>query len=200
MQFGYIRISSKDQNEGRQYDKMKALGIEDRFLFIDKQSGKDFNRPEYQTMRRMLRKGDLVFIDSLDRLGRTYEGVIQEWRHITRDIEADIVVLDNEALFDSRKFREMGDIGRLMEDQFLSLLAYIGAEERLRILQRQREGIQRSLALGLPYGRRKVGLTDRQKEIIHSWQDGKFTAVAAAREAGLSRRTFYRKAKELAES
>ncbi len=102
---------------------MLALGIEERMIFVDKQSGKDFNRPSYQTMKRILRKGDLLYLDALDRLGRDYEGIIYEWKHITRNIQADIVVLENETLFDSRKYREMGDIGKLMEDQFLNLLS-----------------------------------------------------------------------------
>lgn len=137
----YIRVSSKDQSVERQVAKMKELKIEERFIFIDKQSGKDFDRPQYQTMKKILREGDLLYMDSLDRLGRDYDGIIQEWKHITRKINADIIVLENSSLFDSRKFKEMGDMGKLMEDQFLSLLSYVAEQERKKIKQRQSEGI-----------------------------------------------------------
>ncbi|PGU74452.1 recombinase, partial [Bacillus cereus] len=120
MNIGYIRVSAKDQNIERQLKKMKDLQIEDRFIFIDKESGKHFDRPSYQSMKKIIREGDLLHIDSLDRLGRNYDGIITEWKYITRELKADIVVLDNETLFDSRKFKDMGDMGKLMEDQFLS--------------------------------------------------------------------------------
>ena len=141
MNIAYIRVSSKDQNPGRQLEKIKALGIDERFVFIDKASGRNFVRPEYIAMKRMLREGDILYIDSLDRLGRNYDGVISEWKEITRKINADIIVLDRENLFDSRKFKSMGNIGKLMEDQFLSLLSYLADEERNKIRSRQREGI-----------------------------------------------------------
>lgn len=141
MKIGYVRVSSKDQNQERQIKKMLELGIEERMIFVDKQSGKDFDRPGYQAMKRILREGDIIYFDALDRLGRNYDAVINEWKYITRELKADIVVLENASLFDSRKFREMGDIGRLMEDQFLSLLAYVADQERKKIKQRQAEGI-----------------------------------------------------------
>ncbi|MCD4542356.1 recombinase family protein, partial [Klebsiella pneumoniae subsp. pneumoniae] len=144
-----------DQNEERQIKKMLALGIEERMIFVDKQSGKDFNRPSYQTMKRILQKGDLLYLDALDRLGRDYEGIIYEWKHITRNIQADIVVLENETLFDSRKYREMGDIGKLMEDQFLNLLSYVAEQERKKIKQRQAEGIALAKSQGRHLGRPK---------------------------------------------
>ncbi|WP_242322101.1 recombinase family protein, partial [Bacillus cereus group sp. BfR-BA-01393] len=117
MNIGYIRVSSKDQNIERQFKKMKDLQIEERFIFIDRESGKNFDRPNFKAMKEIIREGDLVYIDSLDRLGRNYDGVIAEWKFITRELKADIVVLDNETLFDSRKFKDMGDMGKLMEDQ-----------------------------------------------------------------------------------
>lgn len=132
MKLAYVRISTKDQNAERQIKKMRELGIEERYTFIDKASGKDFNRPQYQALRLVIREGDLIYIDALDRLGRDYEGIIREWKYITREVNADIVVLENETLFDSRKFKNMGDLGRLMEDQFLSLLSYVAEQERKR--------------------------------------------------------------------
>lgn len=124
VRMAYVRVSFKDQNEGRQVLKMKELGVEDRFIFIDKASGRNFDRPNYKTLKNFIREGDLIYFDSLDRLGRDYDGIIEEWKDITRNLKADIVVLDNEELFDSRKIRSMGDLGKMLEDQFLSLLAY----------------------------------------------------------------------------
>ena len=114
----------------RQLIKFRELGIEERFIFVDKQSGKDFERPRYQAMRLMIRESDLVYLDALDRLGRDYDGIIAEWKYITRELNADIVCLDNETLFDSRKFKMMGDLGKLLEDQFLSMLAYVAEQEK----------------------------------------------------------------------
>lgn len=133
MKIGYARVSAKDQNPERQLKKFRELGIEERYIFIDKQSGKDFNRPQYQGMLLIIREGDLLYLDALDRLGRDYDGIIREWKYITRELNADIVVLENETLFDSRKFRTMGDLGKLMEDQFLSLLSYVAEQERKKI-------------------------------------------------------------------
>jgi DNA invertase Pin-like site-specific DNA recombinase len=152
---GYCRVSSMDQNETRQILKMKSHGIDDRYIFIDKKSGKDFNRLEYQLMKRFCEEGDLIYIDSLDRLGRNYDDIINEWKYITRKINANIVCLDNETLFDSRKFKSMGDIGKLMEDQFLSLLSYVAEQERKKIKQRQAEGIIIAKSRGKYKGRKK---------------------------------------------
>lgn len=110
---------------------------------MDKASGANFDRIQYQALRDRIREGDLIYIDALDRLGRNYDEVISEWKYITRTIKADIIILENETLFDSRKFRDMGDMGKLMEDQFLSSLAYVAEQERKKIRQRQAEGLHR---------------------------------------------------------
>ena len=141
MKIGYIRVSDKKQNPDRQIEKMLDIGIEERFIFVDRQSGKDFARPSYQSMKQVLREGDLLYLDALDRLGRDYDGIIEEWKDMTRNIGVDIVVLEQESLFDSRRFREMEELGKLMEDQFLSLLSYVAEQERNKIRTRQREGI-----------------------------------------------------------
>jgi DNA invertase Pin-like site-specific DNA recombinase len=205
--FGYVRVSSRDQNEGRQLAKMKALGIADRNIFVDKASGKDFNRPEYQTLRRALQPGDLVYIDALDRLGRTYDGIISEWKYITREIGADIVVLENQSLFDSRKFREMGDMGKLMEDQFLSLLSYVAEQERKKLRQRQREGIELAKAQGKRIGRPAVTfdtLSDEQRrtwrEVYPRWKADQVKAVEFMRLLGVKKTTFYKLVKEYEET
>ena len=165
MNIGYVRISSKNQNENRQIKKMKDIGIEDRFIFVDKQTGSGFNRPHYITMKKIIREGDLIYIDAFDRLGRNYDGCIKEWKEITRELGADIIILENPTLFDSRKFKSMGDIGKLMEDQFLSLLSYVADQERKKIRQRQAEGIALAKAEGKHLGRPRIALHTLSKSL-----------------------------------
>ncbi|OWA33019.1 recombinase [Saccharibacillus sp. O16] len=193
MKLGYCRVSSKDQNPERQRIKFSELGIEERFIFIEKASGKDFERPQYKTMRNLIRKGDLLHLDSLDRLGRDYDGIIREWKEITREIEADIVCLDNAELFDSRKFRSMGEIGKLLEDQMLSLLAYVADVERKKNLVRQREGIIVAQANGVKFGRPAIQLGDDFIRLYEAWKNNEITATAAFTALNMSRTTFYNK-------
>lgn len=201
--YGYIRVSTKDQNEQRQLHKMIERGVEARRIFVDKASGRHFDRPQYQLLRKILSTGDIVYIDALDRMGRNYDEVIAEWKYITRELQADIVVLENETLFDSRKFREMGDMGRLMEDQFLSLLSYVADQERKKIHQRQAEGIAVAKSQGKHLGRPQVTLSTLSKqqmniiEEIHSkWKSGEITAVMFMEMLDLKKNTFYKIMKE----
>lgn len=196
MKFGYVRVSSRDQNVERQIKKMQQLGIEERNIFIDKQSGKDFEREQYQLLRRFIRENDLIYIDALDRLGRNYDGVISEWKYITREINADIVVLENETLFDSRKFKQMGDIGKLMEDQFLSLLSYVADQERKKIKQRQAEGIAVAKAKGKNIGRPKHEIDKAFVDVYLKWKNNEITAVKAMNMLSMKSNTFYRRIKE----
>ena len=196
MQLGYARVSSKDQSPERQLLKFQQLGINDRFIFIDKVSGKDFNRPAYGVMRNMIRENDLIYLDSLDRLGRDYNGIIQEWKYITRELHADIVCLDNAELFDSRKFRSMGDIGQLLEDQMLSLLAYVADVERKKNLARQKEGIAVAKASGVKFGRPAVEVGADFIKQYERWKKEEITATAAFKSLGMSKTTFYKKVKE----
>jgi len=196
LKLAYGRVSAKDQNPERQLVKFRELGIEDRFIFVDKQSGKDFDRPRYQAVRLMIREGDLVYIDALDRLGRDYDGIITEWKYITREIGADIVCLDNETLFDSRKFKTMGDFGKVMEDQFLSLLAYVAEQERKKNRQRQAEGIEVARADGVTFGRPKQEIDDKFVQAYREWKAGALTATAAMQQIGMKKPTFYRRVKE----
>lgn len=196
MRFGYVRVSSKGQNIDRQLTKFRELGIEERNIFIEKQSGKDFNRFEYQALKRMLREGDELYMDDLDRLGRNYDGIIAEWKYITRVINADIIILDREALFDSRKFKNMGDIGKLLEDQFLSLLSYVADQERKKILKRQKEGIAEARKKGVKFGRKKIEITQTFIEAYNQWRSGEITAEKAMKMCDLKRNTFYRRVKE----
>ena len=176
---------------------MKEIGIEERFIFVDRQSGKDFSRPAYQSMKQVLRAGDLLYLDALDRLGRNYDGIINEWKDMTRNIGADIVVLEQESLFDSRKFREMGELGKLMEDQFLSLLSYVVAQEREKIRTRQQEGIAIARRKGVRLGRPRIEMTQEFVDVIGRWTHGEMTAREAMRICNMSPSTFYRRVDEL---
>lgn len=175
--YGYVRVSTVEQNEARQLATMKELGVERKNVFVDKASGKDTNRPQYQELRSMVQSGDLIYMDDLDRLGRSYDDVIDEWKYITRKVGADIVITSNAELFDSRRFKSMGDIGKLLEDQFLSMLAYVAEQERKKNKRRQREGIEIAKAKGKFKGR-KTKLVEGGKEevrrnaIIKDYQDG----------------------------
>jgi len=193
---GYARVSTKEQNLGRQLEKFKQLKIEERYIFTDKVSGATFDREQYQYMKKMIREGDLIYIDALDRLGRTYDGIIEEWKCITRKINADIVILENETLFDSRKFKSMGDMGKLMEDQFLSLLSYVAEQERLKIKKRQAEGIAVARKNGIPLGRPKAEIPSNFEDIYRKWKSGTIKGVEAIKLLDLKKTTFYSLVKE----
>ncbi|MDM5191219.1 recombinase family protein [Bacillus hominis] len=205
--YGYIRVSTKDQNEQRQLHKMMERGVEARRIFVDKASGRHFDRPQYQLLRKILNTGDIVYIDALDRMGRNYDEVIAEWKYITRELQANIVVLENETLFDSRKFREMGDMGRLMEDQFLSLLSYVADQERKKIRQRQAEGIAVAKSQGKHLGRPPFNLSAlSQKQLIiiegtyAKWKKREITSVRFMELLELKKNTFYKILKEYEEN
>lgn len=190
----YGRISSVSQNIERQVKKAKEMGVEDRFIFLDTKSGRDFERPKYQMMINMVREGDLIILDSLDRLGRSYDLIKQEWVRITRNLNADILILENETLFDSKKFKNMGDLGKLLEDQFLSLLAYLAEQERNKIRQRQAEGIQIAKSKGVKFGRKpKVTINDIAFiNVYYQWVENKITATQSHKQLGIGRSNFYR--------
>ncbi len=197
MKIGYCRVSTQEQDVTRQILKMQELGIKERFIFIDKATGKNFDRPEYQAMKKIIREGDVIYLDALDRLGRNYEGIIQEWKEITRESKADIIVLENEALFNSQKYREMGDIGKLMEDMFLALLSYVAEQEIKKRYQRQMEGQAVARAKGKHMGRPKCELPPNFMEVHRLWKDKKITAVEAMRRTGMKKSSFYKIVKSL---
>ncbi|MBJ8152945.1 recombinase family protein [Bacillus cereus] len=194
--FVYIRVSSADQNEGRQLGKMNALGIAERDIFVDKASGKDFDRPMYQALKSSLRKGDLVYVNALDRLGRNYDQIISEWKDITRNIGANIFVLENESLFNSCKFRTRSDAGKVMEGQFLSLFSYIVEQERKKIRQRQAEGIAVAKKECEHLGQPQAEITDAYKA-AKRWKAGEITAVQAMKEASVKKTTWYKLVKQV---
>ena len=191
---GYVRVSFKTQNPDRQiYKLMVEKGIEERFLFTDKATGVTFDRPGYDAMKKILRKGDCLYLDSLDRMGRDYDGIIKEWKHITRDLEADIVALDNEHLIDSRKFKDMGPLGALMEDQFLSMLAYVASSEREKNKQRQKEGIEAARRAGKHLGRPpSVSDWELFDRTAKRWVNGEITAAEACRITGCKKTSWYK--------
>jgi DNA invertase Pin-like site-specific DNA recombinase len=191
--FGYIRVSSKDQNESRQLDAIKKLGVDERDIFLDKQSGKDFNRAQYQILKRVLRKGDILYIHSLDRFGRNKEEILQEWNDITKNIQADIVVMDM-PLLDTTQYKD--SLGTFIADLVLQILSWMAQEERNRIRKRQREGIDVALQNGVVFGRPKVQMTDEFKEIYKRWRSGEMKAVMAMEELGIKKTTFYKLVKE----
>ncbi|MHB1167000.1 MAG: recombinase family protein [Carboxydocellales bacterium] len=187
--YGYCRISSSDQNEARQVQAMKEAGIEERYIFIDKQSGKDFNRPQYQIIKHALREGDLLIIKSIDRLGRNYKEIIREWQEITQSLKADIRVLDMD-LLDTTKHKDL--LGTFISDLILQVLAYVADQERRNIKIRQEEGILVAKAQGKHLGRPKAQYPDKWASIYDEWHSGKITAKDAMQKLNLKRTTFYK--------
>ena len=190
--WGYIRVSTREQNPDRQIAAMRAAGIQDADMVIEKQSGKDFDRPEYQKLLRRLRQGDALFIKSIDRLGRNYDEILEQWRAVTKDKGADIVVLDM-PLLDTRRGRDL--TGTLIADIVLQLLSYVAQTERDFIRQRQREGIDAAKARGRRFGRPRCQLTPEDADNIRRWRSGEIGLAAAERLTGLSRSTLYRLAR-----
>lgn len=191
--FGYVRVSSKDQNEERQMETMREKGIEERDIFVDKQSGKNFEREQYQLLKRVLRKGDVLYIHSLDRFGRNKEQILEEWNDITKNIQADIVVLDM-PLLDTTQYKD--SLGSLITDLVLQILSWMAQEERERIRTRQREGIDLALQNGAMFGRPKSAITEEFVQIYNRWKVGEMTAVKAMQKIGLKKTTFYKLVKE----
>ena len=188
MKIGYARVSTVDQNEARQMEALREEGV-DR-IYMDKKSGKDFNRPEYQKMIASLQKGDVLVVHSIDRLGRNYEEIITEWRKITKEIEADIIVQDMPLLNTSQN-KDL--TGTLIADIVLQLLSYVAQRERENIRQRQKEGIAIAKAQGKYKGRAKKKINKELFEDTKSrWQNGEITKIQFAEIVGVSRGTLYR--------
>ena len=187
--YGYVRVSSKDQNEERQVLAMRQFGIPDERIFIEKQSGKDFNRPVYLSLIRKLNPGDVLVIKSIDRLGRNYMESIDQWRMITREKKAAIVVLEV-ALLDTRISKDL--TGILISDIVLQLLSYVAETEREFIHSRQKEGIAAAKARGIRFGAKPKDQPECYKECAEKWQSGSISARAAAKECGVSHKTFLR--------
>ena len=190
--FGYIRVSSTDQNEDRQRITMQKKGIGAKNLYIDKQSGKDFQRPRYRQMVRRLKPGDLLYVLSIDRLGRNYEEILNQWRIITKEKQADIVVLDM-PLLDTRRGKDL--MGTFLSDIVLQVLSFVAENERSNIKQRQAEGIAVAKAKGVRFGRPPKPLPKDFHKIYKKWKEGKISGVVAANACNMPISTFLYKAK-----
>lgn len=192
--YGYVRVSTKEQNEDRQLIALSEAGVEKKNIFIDKLSGKDFNRPEYKKMLRCVRKKDVIIIKSIDRLGRNYDEIIEQWRKITKKIEADIVVLDM-PLLDTRR-RENDLTGTFISDMVLQILSYVAQTERENIRQRQKEGIAAARMRGVRFGRPHKEIPQNFERLCMMWKEGGITSRKAADELSISQSTFIRWSKE----
>ena len=198
--YGYVRVSTQDQNEERQMVAMRQLAIPRKNLFLDKQSGKDFARAEYQKMVKRLRRGDLLYIKSIDRLGRNYEEIQNQWRILTKEKRIDIVVLDM-PLLDTRRGKDL--MGTFLSDIVLQVLSFVAENERTNIRQRQAEGIAAAKARGVRFGRPPRPLPENYHSAYQRWKAGAITGTAAAQECGMPLYTFryraeiYEKAKLL---
>ena len=198
--FGYIRVSTREQNEDRQLIAMRELAIPEKNIYMDKQSGKDFDRPQYKKLLRRLKKDDLLYIKSIDRLGRNYEEILEQWRVLTKEKGIDIVVLDM-PLLDTRRGKDL--MGTFLSDIVLQVLSFVAENERTNIRQRQAEGIAAAKARGVRFGRPPKPLPENYHSAYQRWKAKKITCTAAAQECGMPISTFryraviYEKAKLL---
>ena len=192
--YGYVRVSSRDQSEDRQLIAMKKLGVPESGIYVDKESGRDFDRPMYREMVRELNKNDLVYIKSIDRLGRNYKEIVEQWQFLTRDVQADIVVIDM-PLLDTRRGKDL--LGTFLSDIVLQVLSFVAENERDNIRSRQREGIEAAKERGVKFGRPVLPVPEDFEEIVKTWKSGEITTAEAARQCGFSRSTLYNKAADL---
>ena len=191
--YGYVRVSSADQNEERQRIAMAQEGLKEKEIFMDKQSGKDFERPAYLKLLKKLKEGDLLLIESIDRLGRNYEEIIEQWRHITKLIKADIRVLDM-PLLDTTISKDL--LGTFIADLVLQVLSFAAENERKNIRQRQREGIDAALARGVRFGRPGIPDSEAMLEAVRLYRQNKIPLNQALDMSGIGKTTFYKKLKE----
>lgn len=194
MIYGYVRVSSFEQNEARQFIELKKAGVREDKIFTDKLSGKDFNRPQYKRLVKRLKKGDVLYVLSIDRLGRNYEEIQNQWRMLTKDKGVDICVIDM-PLLDTRINKDL--IGTFIADVVLQLLSFIAQNERENIKIRQRQGIDAAKARGVVFGRPKKKLPENFMELVLKWQNGEISLDTVLDICNISKSTFYRKKKEL---
>lgn len=188
--YAYIRVSTKQQKIDRQYEEIKALNIDDKHIYIDKESGKDFDRTNYRKLIKKIKKDDLLIVKSIDRLGRNYKMILDEWAYITKTKEADIKVLDM-PLLDTR-IEGKNLVGKFISDIVLQVLSFVAENERNNIKQRQAEGIRIAKEKGVKFGRPKVVLPSNTNEIIKRYINKEITNIEAAKIIGVSRGTFFR--------
>ncbi len=189
--YGYIRVSTKEQNEDRQLIAMRELSVAEENIFMDRQSGKDFRRPQYQRMVKKLKPDDLIYVKSIDRLGRNYEEILEQWRILTREKRVDIAVLDM-PLLDTRRGKDL--MGTFLSDIVLQVLSFVAENERSNIRQRQAEGIAAARARGVRFGRPPHPLPENFRQIHRDWSGKKLTLKEAADACAMPVGTFYAKA------
>ena len=191
--YGYVRVSSIDQNEDRQIIALKQKSVAEQYIFMDKLSGKDFKRPQYKKLVQKLKKGDLLYILSIDRLGRNYKEILEQWRILTKEIKVDVCVIDM-PLLDTRNGKDL--MGTFIADLVLQILSFVAENERDNIKKRQAQGIAAAKARGVKFGRPECSRPTDFEKIIKEWEKGHITAVNAAKTSGMSKATFYRKIRE----
>jgi len=191
--YGYVRISTADQHEDRQIDAMKEKEVPGKNIYVDKMSGKDFHRPQYKKLVRKFRNGDMLYILSIDRLGRNYEEIQNQWRILTKEIGIDICVIDM-PLLDTRNGKDL--MGTFIADLVLQILSFVAENERINIRQRQSEGIAAAKARGVRFGRPKKNVPDNFQEIVKDWEQHNLTTQEALAQCGVSKSTFYRRRRE----
>ena len=189
--YGYVRVSSREQNEDRQIIAMREMQVPEENIFIDKLSGKDFNRPQYKRLMRRLKPDDLIYIKSIDRLGRNYEEILEQWKVITKEKRADLFVMDM-PLLDTR--REKNLLGTFISDLVLALLSYVAENERITIRQRQAEGIATAKARGVHFGRTPKPLPENFYEVYQQWKMKKISLSEAAKACGMPTSSFFYRA------
>ena len=192
--YGYVRVSTKDQHEDRQLLAMKEFGVAEKAVYMDKLSGKDFERPQYQRLIKKLRPGDVMVVKSIDRLGRNYSEIQEEWRNITKEKRADIVVLDMPLLDTRQKDRDL--TGTFVADLVLQILCYVAQIERENIRQRQAEGIAAAKERGVKFGAKTIEMPPEFEQVKRKWEKGEISLTAGGRLLGVSRSTFYRRCTE----
>lgn len=190
MRYGYVRVSTKDQNIARQMSALTDSGIEKKYIYIDKESGKDFNRKNYRRLLKKLKAEDEVYVKSIDRLGRDYDEIIKQWQVITKEKEAHIIVLDF-PLLDTRK-QEQGLTGKFIADLVLQILSYVAQVERENIHQRQLEGIREAKKRGVAFGRPRKEVSKEFDSVAKEWQRGKLSFREGARLLNTNHMTFER--------
>lgn len=193
--YGYVRVSTREQNEERQLVAMREFGVQEDKIIVEKQSGKDFERPKYQRLVKKLKPGDTLVMKSIDRLGRNYNEILEQWRYLTKEREVSIVVLDM-PLLDTRPERDL--TGVLISDIVLQLLSYVAQTERESIHQRQQEGIAAAKDRGVRFGRPSMPLPEGFRETVQDWRGGILSSRQAAARLSISRSYFFKKVKEMA--
>ncbi len=192
--YGYVRVSSKEQNEERQLIALQEMSVPEKNIFVDKQSGKDFKRPMYRRMLQKIKRDDLLYVKSIDRLGRNYAEILEQWRILTKERGIDIVVLDM-PLLDTRRGKDL--MGTFLSDIVLQVLSFVSENERTNIRQRQAEGIAAAKARGIKFGRPSLPLPDNFYEIHREWRMKKISLKEAAKACDMPVGTFYGKARKL---